>query len=218
MFLPSDLPGKRVMADFPKADNALLVRGTNCATVNPVGRVFSKGASSTHLNHTPSPQGQYSTAPCVLPRLFATCAGKGMGTWPASAPEPLARFRVGSAGKSRQGTRTCPSEQSSSPRSPAPGLRPAAIRWANRHLAVPPLARGPRPSPAAALHRARPSARPATSPTASFTPASVTDPFSGARGFSARRPAMSTPARFAPSRGFRVSLKTQKDFPCSRKS
>lgn len=210
--------GKRGLADSSRIWCARLAAAAVSCSVTDVERDSRWGPSSTHLNHTPSPQGQYDTAPFVLPRFFGLLR-RGAGIIKtASGAEHLGRSGVGSAKESRQGTVTCPSRRFPSPLPFARALRPAATHWANRRLAVQPSARVPQPSPAAALHRVQPSVPQATLPTASSIPADVTDQTPRARALTPRRTRSSHPARHLPLRGFCIHSKTQKDATCSRKS
>ena len=213
MILPMQSADKRRLADFSTNPAEPLVVSTAWASVTGVESDSLQGLSSTHLDHTPSPQGRWRTAQCPLPRFFGICCRGGMAITSAPGAEPCCRSRVGSASKSRQGTSTCPSRNSSWRFAPARALRPVATRWANRPLAVPPSARALRPSPAAASRRVLPSGRQAISPTASSTPAVVTDTCALGRTRS-----IENPARRTPSRGFCMQSKTQKDSRCSRKS
>jgi len=213
MILPMVSADKRRTAYFGENSPELLVESSVCATVEGVESDSLQGLSSTHLDHTPSPQGQWRTAQCPLPRFFGICCRGGVATPPASGAEPVPCSGVGCAYKSRQGTNICQSTNSLWPLAFARPLRPAATRWANRPLGVPPSVRALRPSPAAALRRVLPSGLRVTSPTASCIPAVVTDTCAFGRTRSNENP-----ARRAPLRGFCMQSKTQKDSRCSRKS
>ena len=213
MILPMLSGDKRPMADFPPIRTAGLVDLAACASIEGVDSDSLQGLSSTHLDHTPSPQGQWRTAQCPLPRFFGICCRGGVDETPAPGAEPQLRSDAGPADGIRQGRTRCLTGTSFSRLRRRSALRPAATRWANRPLAVPPLARASRRSPAAALRRALPSAPRAMSPTADFIPADVTDPRASARPTSSKNS-----ARRRPQRGFCMPFKTQKDPRCSRKS
>lgn len=209
---------KRGLADSSRIWCGPLASAAASFSVSDVERDSRWGPSSTHLNHTPSPQGQYDTAPFVLPRFFGLLR-RGAGiTKTASGAEHLGRSGVGSAKESRQGTFICPSRNFHSPLPHAQVSRLAVTPSRNRGLAALPSARVPRPSPAARSFRGLPSVPQATWPTASSTPADVTDLTRRARALTPRRTRSSHPARHLPLRGFCIHSKTQKDTPCSRKS
>lgn len=196
-----------------------------CSNVGIADGGVPQGPLSGYLNHTPSPLGQQGACVALLPLFFGglpPLAGTALGekTKP-SAPgaEPHAMFRVVGAGTRRQGTEKCPSNPLLQQPSYVQVLPPVATRLSNRDSLARLSGQGPLRSPAAACCRARPSVRPAISPTASLTRANA-DP-STSLNFAARplrRTRFNPPAQLALSRDFRVSLKTQKDTPCSRKS
>jgi len=218
VILPSESMNKRALADFSRNWCGPLAVLSASATVADVECDSPQEPSLTHLNHTPSPQGQYNTALFVLPHFFGFHQKGGATHALAPGVEPQLCSRVGFASKSRQGTATCPSRLFHLPSSPVQGLQPVATRLANKRWVARPSAQVLPRSPAAALPKVQPSVLRAMSPTANSTPADVTKTTFGVRGFEPRRPRSSHPARRLPLRGVCVSHKTQKDIPCSRKS
>lgn len=216
MITPAYLSNQRQPAGFaapvgaPLADVVfgLTVDDTKCGS--PVGSPF------VHLDHTPSPQGQQAAQAVLLPSFFRDPAGgrRAIPSAPGAAHHACSQVSV--AGKSRQGTARCPSRNSRLRPCYARALRPAATRWPNKALAVPPSAQVLPRSPAAAFCKGRPSVRRAISPIASSTPANVANFPSAARLTRCTR--SNDPAQPSLPRGFRVYTKTKEDTSCSRKS
>lgn len=226
MFAPLLTAFARSSADFSARGVMGLALGADLDRVGPAGGALKEHAPFAHQDQTPSPYGQRSVPPIVLPVFSRRRRGlDGQAQDRPGSAEPKGACRVGPAYKSSEGTGRCPSNISFSALRPAAVWPLAVTRLANRHLAARPLARAPRRSPVAALPKARPSGLRATSPIASSTRASATDhPLIIAKTAGRKiRPACLAPAYLNPAQpslrqGFCVFLKTQKDIPCSRKS
>lgn len=145
-----------------------------------------------HPRRTPSPCGQHAVPTGLLPD-FSVRAPQGDRCGNDSGGEP-AGAREGSDSISSKGTGQCPPRHSFSRRQPHSVSRPAGKPCRSRRSAGRPSVQVPQPSPAAASRRAQPLVLPATSPTARFTPADVTD-----RGRSDRRAALTAPTGHPPS-------------------
>lgn len=226
MFAPLPLAFARSSADFSARGALGLALGADLDRVKPAEGAIKEFAPFAHQDQTPSPYGQHDVPPIVLPVFSQNgCGLDGQAQDQSGGAEPLDACRVGPAYKSSEGTGRCPSNISFSALQLAVGWPLAVTRLANRRLAARPLARALRPSPAAALRKGRPSARLATSPIATSTPANATEPtlIFAVAADRPDRPATSAPAYLNPAQpslrqGFCVFLKTQKDIPCSTKS
>jgi len=226
MFAPLLPAFARSSADFSAWGASGLALGADLDRVGPAGGATKNHALCAHQDQTPSPYGQRTVPPNVLPVFSRRWRGlDGQAQDRPGCAEPLGACRVVPAYKSSEGTGRCPSNISFSALRPAAVWPLAVTRLANRRLAARPLARALRPSPAAALRKVRPSVLRATSPIASSIRASATDPSLIIAKTAGRviRPARLAPAYLNPAQpslrqGFCVFLKTQKDIPCSRKS
>lgn len=226
MFAPLLPAFARSSADFSARGALGLAIWADLDRVGPVGGATKNHALFAHQDQTPSPYGQRTVPPNVLP-VFSR-RWRGLDAQAQDRPggvEPIDACRVGPAYKSSEGTGRCPSNISFSALRPAAVWPLAVTRLANRRLAARPLARALRPSPAAVLRKVRPSARRATSPIASSIRASATDHSliiakKAGRTFRSTplAPAYLNPAQPSLRQGSCVFLKTQKDIPCSRKS
>lgn len=189
MNLPSSRHIQRCLADFAGPIRAGFCDPSFCVSLGDVGYLSLPGRSSSHLNHTPSPDGQQRALP-LLPAFWENGIGRKQVT---TGPSEIARrCSVGPGADKAKGTGPCPANRISprpqirrNPERPcAPcaspfllvvALRPVAARWVNRPLQGAPSAPVQRQSPAAVCCRVPPSARRATSPIASSIPASVRD-------------------------------------------
>lgn len=236
MLLP-DVPSfQQSLADFCAVQKSPLAAGVVWATITTATGIPPRDTPFAHQDHTPSLCGRHAYILALLPDFLGRRGvGPNIGrnkTKHAAAHEPGSTRRGGKACDSSEGTGLCLCEISFWRLPLARALRPVATHWANRPSAGESSVRVPRRSPAAALSRVRPSVRQATSPIASLTPANVagTDPstsnhrlITGSRArFRAVGPVVrhSSHAHRAALADavLRVSLKTQKDVPCSRKS
>lgn len=135
--------------------------------------------------------------------------------------EQLPRLSVPSVTEFSKGETKCPHRKSFSHLWPAQALGLAAIRWVNRPSAVPRSARALLLSLEAASQQVPQWAQAQMCLLARQNLWTATDlTQTGTARRSSRDDIIDklTPLGFAPMRGFRVSLKTQKDSPCSRKS
>ena len=229
-------PFQQSLADFGIRQKSGLARGSDWVSISFASGNPPRVPTDAHQDHTPSLCGQRADRVVSLPDFFA---GWGMGpevgqnkTKNAALHELGKAQQYGQAYKSSEGTGICLFGTSFWGSPHVQALPLAATLWANRPLAVASSARVPQRSPAVASFKARQSVRQAISPIVSLTPANVagTDtrrPFhrltSGDRA--QNRPVSlgighSTHAHRAAlaDAALRVSLKTQKDSPCSRKS
>lgn len=225
MNLPARPFNQRQTAETALFRAACLGFAAECSNVDFAETRALSVPFSGQQNHTSSPLGQQGKFAALLPSFLGgdcplAAIVPGEKTKP-SAPgmEPCAAFRVVCADTSRQGTEKCPSNPLLQRSSCAPALLPAVTRLPNRALLAPLSAQVRRQSPAAAFCKGRPSARLATLPIANSIRANA-DPSTDLTftAHSARRTRFNHPAQQPLSRGIRVSLKTLKDTPCSKKS
>ena len=213
---------QRSLADFAARLTCTLADASVCVSVVQAAGNATSVTSAAHQDHTPSPLGQRVVPTALLPNFSGGRVGLKTGhqrTKVAANSGWGETHRVGQASKSSEGSGTCLFGKSFLVAPPALALRPAAITLANKPWAVASLARVLRRSPVVAFCKARPSVRPATSPIASLTPANVagTDPLKTSHRLNFRH--LNLAYRAAPADAvLRVSLKTQKDTSCSRKS
>ena len=217
MNLPVSTPNQRCTAEIAMCVDARLEVPALRHRVDLVHCGSRLGAPLAHLDHTPSPLGQQGAYPALLSSFSgAMVLGE---VKKSSAPHHGRNVLVCGVDPSRQGIKTCPSHASQPQSCYAPVLPLAATRLPSRALAGRPLAQGPQLSPVAALRRGPRSARQAISPIAISIPENVAN--TALRNNFAARPARCTrsqrPAQQSLLQGFCVSLKTQKDTPCSRK-
>lgn len=217
MFLPASLPNQRCAAEIGLRGDVRLAVAARRHRVALVKCGSRLGAPLTHLDHTPSPLGQQGAFSALLSAFSGALVLGEMTKKSALRHGPIVLVR--GAGPSRQGTEKGPSRALRAPLSYAAALPLAATRLPNRASWALPSAQVLRPSPAAAFCKGRPSVRPVTSPIASLTRANA-DPSTNltSAAQSRCRIRLNHPAQHPLLRGFRVSLKTQKDTPCSRKS
>ena len=235
MLLPEFLPFQRSLADFLTTSMHCLAGSRVCVSTDDATGNASWVASVVHQDHTPSPLGQRAVPMALLPNFLGRRMGLNLGHQKikiaVSVGQGTSR-RVGQADKCSEGSGICLFETSFLASSLVVASRLAATPSANRPLAAVLLAQGQRRSPVARSFRGPLSARRATSRTASLTPASVaaTDAHTTNNrlnsrprvaicciGPSVRHSHIANRAAMVDA-VLRVSLKTQKDIPCSRKS
>lgn len=226
-------PFQQSLADFCTRQTGDLARTSVCVSMPDTTGFAPWALPLLHRDHTPSLSGQRVKPSALLPD-FSKCRGKEETQ--ATKRKPGITRVVRQLDKSSEGTGICLFGTSFWGSQPARPLRHVATPSVNRPLAAVPSVRVPQRSPAAALSKVLPSVQRATSLIASLTPANVaaTDPARNHPRLKTRpnlgsRRHDSCAAfghfhshiahRAAPAVAvLRVSLKTQKDTPCSRKS
>lgn len=229
-------PFQRSLADFRASQKSGLARGADWASIRRVAGNPPRVSTDAHQDHTPSLCGRRADSLASLPDFFAGgCVGPDVGqtkTKNAALPELGKAQRFGQACKSSEGTGICQFETSFWGLPGVSASQRAATLWVNRPLAAALSARALRRSRAVRSFRVRPSVRPATSHIANLTPASVavSDTHRFYHRLTSENRAQQRPVCPAFSPPFHadraaqadavlcVSLKTQKDVPCSRKS
>lgn len=235
MLSPDSHAFQQSLADLSAQVTRALAQASVCVNVLQAADKAPLVKSAAHQDHTPSPFGQRVVATALLPNFWVGCVGLDTGQHKIKIAANRGQDKtccIGQASKSSEGSGTCLSKTSFLASSPVAALRPVVIPSANRPLAAVPSARAQQHLPEAPLFKGRPLVRQVTSPIASLTPANAagtnTHTIHHRLNF---RPRMAyrcaslvfgyshNANRAAPADAvLRVSLKTQKDIPCSRKS
>lgn len=218
--LPAGSLNQRLLADPRRLGAMGLAVLPSCGRVDGVEGLPQTGRDFSDPSNTPSPfpQGQCSHVDGVLPFFSRVDRCGGGVTATARDSGARAEGRTDSGVSRRQGRPACPSKRFQLQPFSVRASRPAATLWVNRRSVALPSVPEPRRSPAGVLPKGQRLALLEMSPSASSTQTSVAKRTFRLRGDAPCTTRSHPPAQHLLQRGFRVSLKTQKDTSCSRKS
>lgn len=177
VFLPAASQSQQGLADFGASPRPLLAASRAGRRVGPAIRaVLNPRPVSHRRDQTPSPCGRRPVAAPLSPASFVLVCDR-VKRYGVTIKTGSVAFNQGgcvnSVEQTIEGAGSCLFVHIFLPLPPVAALPPVAIRWANKRLPGAPLAPVPQPSPAAACCKVPPSVRPATSHTASLTPAAA---------------------------------------------